>query len=158
MALVPIIQPPIMRLCTTEKERKIRMAPTTRKVSNLAKILFPIITAIIAAIIAPASAALIGFLMFGNLIRVCGVLDGLSHTAQNELSNLITILLGISIAARMTATDLCPHLNRSDNRSFESLMRTDESPNAELKLQLSSPGVKLTPRKVLFGVYKVLLF
>ena len=105
MALVPIIQPPIVRLCTTKAERTIRMKPSTKKASKLAKILFPIIATIIAGIIAPESAALIGFLMFGNLIRVCGVLDSLSQTAQNELSNLITILLGITIAARMTAAE-----------------------------------------------------
>ena len=105
MALVPIIQPPIIRLCTTEKERKIRMTPTTKKVPALAKILFPIVITIVAGIIAPKSAALIGFLMFGNLIRACGVLDNLSKTAQEELANLITILLGLTIAARMTAVE-----------------------------------------------------
>ena len=105
MALVPIIQPPIVRLCTTKSERKIKMAAPTRKVSTLTKILFPVITTVVAGIIAPESAALIGFLMFGNLLRVCGVLESLSRTAQNELSNLITIILGIAIAARMTAEE-----------------------------------------------------
>lgn len=105
MALVPIIQPPVIRLCTTQNERKIRMTPITKKISTRAKILFPICVTVIAGVIAPQSAALIGFLMFGNLIRVCGVLDALSKTAQEDLTNLITILLGITIAARMTATE-----------------------------------------------------
>lgn len=105
MALVPIIQPPIIRLLTTQSERKIKMELTGKKVSKLAKILFPIIITMIASIVAPKSAALIGFLMFGNLIRVCGVLDILSKTAQNELTNLITILLGVAISARMTAIE-----------------------------------------------------
>lgn len=105
MALVPIIQPPIVRLCTTKNERKIRMTPTIKKVSILTKILFPIFVTIVAGIIAPQSAALIGFLMFGNLIRACGVLENLSKTAQDDLANLVTILLGITISARMTAID-----------------------------------------------------
>ena len=105
MALVPIIQPPVIKLLTTQNERRIRMELSERKVSKLTKILFPIIITAIASIIAPQSASLIGFLMFGNLIRVCGVLDNLSKTAQNELTNLITILLGIAISARMTATE-----------------------------------------------------
>ena len=105
MALVPIIQPPIVRLCTTKRERAIKMTSSHIAVSKRTKILFPIIITIIAGIVAPASVSLIGFLMLGNLIRECGVLDTLSKTAQNELANLITILLGISIAARMTADE-----------------------------------------------------
>ena len=105
MALVPMIIPPIIRLCTTKAERKIRMEYTGKKVSRRVKILFPIVTTMLAGIIAPESVPMIGFLMFGNLIRECGVLDSLSETAQKVLPNLITILLGISIAARMTATE-----------------------------------------------------
>ena len=105
MALVPIVQPPIIKLCTTKKERRIRMAYKGKKVSKLTKILFPIVVTMIVGLIAPDALALIGFLMFGNLIRVCGVLDSLSQTAQNVLANLITILLGLTIASRMTAAE-----------------------------------------------------
>ncbi len=103
MALVPIVQPPIIKLCTTKAERKIRMNYKGKKVSKRTKILFPIIITIIVAAVAPDAVALIGFLMFGNLIRECGVLDSLSETAQKVLANLITIFLGITIASRMTA-------------------------------------------------------
>ncbi len=103
MALVPIIQPFAIRLCTTEKERKIRMKYNPKSVSKLTRILFPIIVTIIAGLVAPASIALVGFLMFGNLIRECGVLRSLSETAQKDLVNLITLLLGITIAASMKA-------------------------------------------------------
>ena len=102
MSLVPIIQPPIMKLCTTEKERKIKM-DQLRPVSKLEKILFPIIITAVCGIVSPRSVALVGFLMFGNLIRVCGVLDSLSETAQKTLSNLITLFLGLTIAVRMQA-------------------------------------------------------
>ena len=103
MALVPIVQPPVIRLLTTKKERQIKMAYTERKVSKLTKILFPIVVTVIAGIVSPRSVALIGFLMFGNLIRECGVLGSLSETAQNVLANLVTLFLGITIAARMQA-------------------------------------------------------
>lgn len=103
MSLVPIIQPPVIRFLTTESERKIKMEYKPQNVSQRARILFPIIVTIVAGILAPKSVALIGFLMFGNLIRECGVLNKLSNAAQNELSNLITLLLGITIGATMTA-------------------------------------------------------
>jgi sodium ion-translocating decarboxylase beta subunit len=103
MALVPIVQPPVIRLLTTKKERLIRMDDSGIKVSRLTKILFPILVTIIAGVLAPRSAALIGFLMFGNLLRECGVLNALSDTAQKVLVNLITLLLGITVAAQMTA-------------------------------------------------------
>lgn len=103
MALVPIIQPPIIKLLTTKKERRIRMPYEQREVSRLVRILFPIIVTIISGLIAPSSVSLIGFLMFGNLIRECGVLNSLSETAQKVLANLITIFLGITIASQMTA-------------------------------------------------------
>ena len=105
MALVPIVQPPIIKLCTTKKERLIRMDNTTKKVSRTTKILFPILTTLVVGLIAPKAVSLIGFLMFGNLIRECGVLDSLSETAQKVLANLITIFLGLTIAARMTAEE-----------------------------------------------------
>lgn len=105
MALVPIIQPPIIKLCTTKKERLIRMKYNGKKVSKLTKILFPILVTVIVAIVAPDAAALIGFLMFGNLIRECGVLNSLSDTAQNVLANLVTIFLGLTIASKMVAED-----------------------------------------------------
>ncbi len=105
MALVPIVQPPIIKLCTTKAERKIRMNYKGKKVSKRTKILFPIIITIIVGAVAPDAVALIGFLMFGNLIRECGVLDSLSETAQKVLANLVTIFLGITIASRMTASE-----------------------------------------------------
>lgn len=105
MALVPIVQPPIIKLCTTKAERKIRMTYTGKTVSKRTKILFPIIITAIVGIVAPDAVALIGFLMFGNLIRECGVLNSLSETAQKVLANLITIFLGITIASRMTAAE-----------------------------------------------------
>ena len=103
MALVPIIQPPIIKLLTTKKERQIRMEYKPTAVSKRTKILFPIVILMIAALVAPGSAELVGFLMFGNLIRECGVLNSLSDTAQNVLANLVTIFLGISIASQMEA-------------------------------------------------------
>ncbi len=103
MALVPVIQPPIIRLLTTKKERLIRMPYKAKSVSKTTRILFPIIITIVAGLIAPESIDLIGFLMFGNLIRECGVLNSLSETAQKVLANLITIFLGITVATQMTA-------------------------------------------------------
>ena len=103
MALVPIIQPPIIKLLTTKKERQIRMEYKPAAVSKRTKILFPIVILMIAALVAPGSAELIFFLMFGNLIRECGVLNRLSETAQNDLANLITLLLGITISFSMRA-------------------------------------------------------
>ena len=105
MALVPIIQPPVIRLVTTKKERMIRMDYSKRSASKLQRILFPIVITMIAGIVAPKSAPLVGFLMFGNLIRECGVLNSLSETAQNVLANLITIVLGLTVASQMTANE-----------------------------------------------------
>ena len=103
MALVPIVQPPVIRLIATKKERRIRMEYTGSKVTKTTKILFPVVVTIITGIVAPRSVALVGFLMFGNLIRECGVLDSLSDTAQKVLANLITLLLGLTVASKMTA-------------------------------------------------------
>ncbi len=103
MALVPLIQPMAIRLVTTKHERMIRMPYNPKSVSKTTKILFPIIVTMIAGLIAPDSLALVGFLMFGNLIRECGKLESLSQTAQGPLANLITILLGITIAFQMRA-------------------------------------------------------
>ncbi len=103
MALVPIIQPMAIRLVTTKKERQIRMPYNPQSVSRTTKILFPIIVTLIAGLIAPSSVSLVGFLMFGNLIRECGKLETLSQTAQGPLANLITIFLGITIAFQMQA-------------------------------------------------------
>ena len=105
MALVPLIQPLIIKLCTTKAERKIKMQYKGKPVSKITKILFPIIVTVIVGIVAPDAVALIGFLMFGNLIRECGVMDSLSETAQKVLANLITIFLGITIASQMKAAD-----------------------------------------------------
>lgn len=103
MALVPIIQPAAIRLVTTKHERMIRMPYNPKAVSKTTKILFPIIVTLIAGLVAPDSVALVGFLMFGNLIRECGKLEALSQTAQGPLANLITIFLGITIAFQMQA-------------------------------------------------------
>ena len=103
MALVPIVQPPVVRLLTTKQERRIRMPYEPREVSRTTRILFPVLITIITGIFAPDAVVLIGFLMFGNLIRECGVLNSLSETAQKVLANLITLFLGISIAANMSA-------------------------------------------------------
>ncbi|MBR3295602.1 MAG: sodium ion-translocating decarboxylase subunit beta [Clostridia bacterium] len=103
MALVPIVQPPVIKMITTKKERMIRMDYEQRDISKTTRILFPIIVTIIAGLVAPKSVSLIGFLMFGNLIRECGVLKSLSETAQNVLANLVTIFLGITVAVNMRA-------------------------------------------------------
>ncbi len=103
MALVPIIQPPVIKLLTTKKERSIRMKYTKNSVSKTTKILFPIIISMVTCAFVPSAASLIGFLMFGNLIRECGVLESISDTAQRVLANLITIFLGITIAFQMSA-------------------------------------------------------
>ncbi|ATW27753.1 sodium ion-translocating decarboxylase subunit beta [Candidatus Formimonas warabiya] len=101
MSLVPIIQPPVIKAITTKKERMIKMKYTEEKVSKTVLILFPILVTIVAGIIAPISVPLIGLLMFGNLIRVAGCVERLSQAAQNELANLVTLLLGITIGASM---------------------------------------------------------
>ncbi|MEG1952748.1 MAG: sodium ion-translocating decarboxylase subunit beta [Hydrogenoanaerobacterium sp.] len=103
MALVPIVQPFAIKLVTTKKERMIRMPYNPKNVSRTTRLLFPVIVTIIAGLVAPASVALVGFLMFGNLIRECGVLDSLSQTAQKEFANIITLLLGITISFSMRA-------------------------------------------------------
>ncbi len=105
MALVPIIQPVAIKLVTTKKDRAMRMGYKARNVSRRTRILFPIFVTVIAGLVAPSSVALVGFLMFGNLIRECGVLTTLSLCAQNELANLITLLLGITISFSMKAED-----------------------------------------------------
>ncbi|MDL2234143.1 sodium ion-translocating decarboxylase subunit beta [Ruminococcaceae bacterium OttesenSCG-928-L11] len=105
MALVPIIQPPVIRALTTKKERLIRMDYKSANISKPALIAFPIVITIVAGILSPESASLVGSLMFGNLIRECGVLERLSKTAQNELANLVTLLLGITIGATMKADE-----------------------------------------------------
>jgi len=105
MALVPIIQPPCIKLVTTRKERLIRMPYAKENVSKTVRVLFPIVVTIVAGLVAPRSIGLVGFLMFGNLIRECGVLGSMSETAQNALANLVTILLGITVAVRMQASE-----------------------------------------------------
>lgn len=103
MALVPIIQPLAIKMCTTKHDRRIKMEYNPKSVTRKTRLLFPIAVTIIAGLVAPASISLVGFLMFGNLIRECGVLRSLSETAQNDLVNLITLLLGITISASMKA-------------------------------------------------------
>lgn len=106
MALVPLIQPAVIKLCTTKKERLIRMDDSgAKQVSKTTRILFPIIVTILVGFVAPDAVSLIGFLMFGNLIRECGVLNSLSETAQKVLANLVTIFLGITIAFQMRASE-----------------------------------------------------
>ncbi|MBQ5372832.1 MAG: sodium ion-translocating decarboxylase subunit beta [Rikenellaceae bacterium] len=102
MALVPVIQPPIMRLLTTESERKIRMTQL-RPVSKKEKIIFPIIITVVVTLLLPSAAPLIGCLMFGNLMKECGVVERLSKTVQNELMNIVVIFLGITVGATATA-------------------------------------------------------
>ena len=102
MALVPFIQPPIMKLLTTKKERMIRM-DSLRPVSKLEKILFPIVVTIVVILIIPDAAPLVGMLMLGNLAKECGVVDRISKTAQNELMNIITIFLGLTVGATAKA-------------------------------------------------------
>ena len=101
MALVPIIQPIAIKMCTTKKERSIRMEYRPGQVSQTAKILFPITICVVAGLIAPVSLPLVGFLLFGNLLRECGVLDSLSKSAQNELVNLVSILLGLCVSVKL---------------------------------------------------------
>ena len=103
MALVPVIQPPIMKALTTQKERQIVMKPL-REVSKREKILFPVVVTVFVALLVPSAAPLIACLMFGNLAKECGVLDRLSKTMQNELMNIVTIFLGISVGATATGT------------------------------------------------------
>ena len=103
MAMVPIIQPPIMRLLTTKKERSVRMPYPNRTASYKARVFFPIIVIVLASLIAPKAAPLVGMLMFGNLLREVGVVDRLSHAAQNELINVTTIFLGLTVGSTMTA-------------------------------------------------------
>ncbi|MTI46508.1 sodium ion-translocating decarboxylase subunit beta [Sporosalibacterium faouarense] len=102
MALVPIIQPPIMRFFTTEEERKVKMEQL-RPVSKTEKIIFPIVVATFCILLLPSAAPLVGMLMFGNLVRECGVVERLSNTIQNELTNIVTIFLGITVGATAKA-------------------------------------------------------
>ncbi len=102
MALIPLIQPPIMKLLTTEKERRVKMEQA-RPVSKKEKIIFPILVATVCILLLPSTAPLIGCLMLGNLFRECGVTDRLSDTAQNALMNIVTIMLGLAVGATMTA-------------------------------------------------------
>ena len=104
MALIPMIQPPFMRLLTTEKERKIKMT-NLRKVSQLEKILFPVVVTVVVGLIIPDAVTLVGCLMFGNLLNVCGVTERLSKTVQNELMNIVTVFLGISVGATASAAN-----------------------------------------------------
>lgn len=103
MALVPVIQPPIIRLLTSREERLVRMPYAPRSVPKAVKILFPIVVAIIVGILVPRAVPLIGMFAFGNLMRECLVVDRLSQTAQNELMNIVTIILGVTVGATMTA-------------------------------------------------------
>jgi len=105
MALVPIIQPPIMRALTTDAERRLAMPVRARKVARRTRVLFPVVTILVTGLIAPKATPLIGTLMFGNLLRESGVLERLSHAAQNELANIVTLLLGLAVGGMMVAED-----------------------------------------------------
>ncbi len=105
MSLVPVIQPPVMRLMTTDAERRVRMPYTQREISKTARVLFPIIVTIIVSLIAPVASPLIATLMFGNLMRESGVVERLSQSAQNEIANVATIFLGLTIGATMTGAN-----------------------------------------------------
>ena len=104
MALIPLIQPPLMKLLTTEKERKVEMKQL-RTVSKTEKIIFPVVVFVVVALLIPDAAPLIGMLMFGNLLKVCGVTDRLSDTAQNALTNIVTIMLGVTVGATTNGTE-----------------------------------------------------
>lgn len=103
MALVPIVQPPIVKALTTQKERLIKMDYDHKNIPKSLRVMFPIVVTLVTGLVAPKAIALVGFLMFGNLIRECGVLNMISQTAQKELPNLITLVLGITVAVRMQA-------------------------------------------------------
>ena len=103
MSLVPIIQPPVMKLLTTREERLIRMPYTSKPVSKTTRVLFPVVTTLVCGLITPMATPLIGMLMFGNLLRECGVVERLNQAAQNELTNIVTIFLGVAIGSTMTA-------------------------------------------------------
>jgi sodium ion-translocating decarboxylase beta subunit len=105
MALVPIIQPPIMRLMTTREERLVKMPIKGKKISQRTKIIFPLVTILIVGFLAPKATPLVGFLMFGNLLRESGVVNRLSEAAQNELANIVTILLGLTVGGMMVASE-----------------------------------------------------
>ena len=102
MSLVPIIMPPVIKILTSEKERKIHVQAKNKKISRKVVVIFPVAVTVFSGILIPDAAALVGFLMFGNLIRECGVLEKLSKAAQNELSNIVTLLLGLSVGSSMT--------------------------------------------------------
>ena len=104
MALIPLIQPPLMKLLTTEKERKVEMKQL-RTVSKTEKIIFPVVVFVVVAFLIPDAAPLIGMLMFGNLLKECGVTDRLSDTAQNALTNIVTIMLGVTVGATTNGTE-----------------------------------------------------
>ncbi|MEG2045153.1 MAG: sodium ion-translocating decarboxylase subunit beta, partial [Clostridia bacterium] len=104
MALIPLIQPPLMRLLTTKKERAVKM-PQLRNVSKTEKIIFPIVVTILCVLLLPAVAPLIGMFMLGNLLKECGVTERLSKTATNELINIVTIFLGVSVGAKASAAN-----------------------------------------------------
>ena len=105
MALVPIVQPAVIKLITSKKERCIRMEYKPASISKTTRIVFPIIVTLLAGIVAPKSVSLVGFLMFGNLLRECGVLNSLSESAQKELANIVTILLGITVSLKMVGEE-----------------------------------------------------
>ena len=102
MALVPIIQPPVMRLLTTDAERKVRMPYSKREVSKTVRVLFPIIVTVLVSLLAPVASPLIATIMFGNLMRESGVVDSLTNAAKNEIANVTTIFLGLAVGSRMT--------------------------------------------------------
>ncbi|MBQ3006485.1 MAG: sodium ion-translocating decarboxylase subunit beta [Clostridia bacterium] len=104
MALIPLIQPPLMKLLTTKKERKVEMKQL-RTVSKTEKVIFPVVVFVVVAFLIPDAAPLIGMLMFGNLLKVCGVTDRLSDTAQNALTNIVTIMLGVTVGATTNGTE-----------------------------------------------------
>ena len=104
MALIPLIQPPLMKLLTTEKERKVEMKQL-RTVSKTEKIIFPVVVFVVVSLLIPDAAPLVGMLMFGNLLKVCGVTERLSDTAQNALTNIVTIMLGVTVGATTSGTE-----------------------------------------------------
>lgn len=116
MSLVPIIMPPVIKLLTTKKERTTRIQAKNKNIPYWVMVVFPVAVTVAVSILIPDAAALIGFLMFGNLIRECGVLEKLSSAAQNELSNIVTLLLGISVGASMTAQNFLNLFRKKGNK------------------------------------------
>ena len=158
MALVPIVQPIVIKMCTTKKERMIRMQYASGEISQATRIMFPIIVTIISGLIAPESLSLVGMLMFGNLIRECGVLKSLSDTAQTVFANIITLLLGITIAFQMQADKflrietlaICPTCGYKANMEAADCLVKNEAGEIAPLTKVHTPNAKTIEEVVNF--------